>query len=174
MKDFLKFVPHALIIAILAGLMQLLDIQAGDWFYAWIGFAAWACYFLAGCNVKGGVKVVSCWVAGLIASIAIIELGLILTQATGSPSIGFPVSVAFIAFFVILCEKVPPLDFIPAWFIGAACFFGANNLLGGDYAKSAPVLVISCLVGQIFGVVTVALRTKYGSMVSSDEEPAAE
>jgi hypothetical protein len=174
MKDFLKFVPHALIIAILAGLMQLLDIQAGDWFYAWIGFAAWACYFLAGCTVKGGVKVVSCWVGGLIASIAIIELGLILTQATGSPSIGFPISVGFIAFFVILCEKVPPLDFIPAWFVGAACFFGANNLLGGDYAKSAPVLVISCLVGQIFGVVTVALRTKYGSMVSSDEEPAAE
>ena len=170
MKDFLKFTPHAIIIAILAALMQLLDLQSGGWFFAWIGFAAWACYFLAGCTVKGGAKVISCWVTGVIASIAIIELGIKLTECSGNASIGFPIAVGFIAFFVILCEKVPALDFIPAWFIGAACFFGANNLLGGDYAKSVPVVLISCVGGQIFGVVTVALRTKYGNMISTEEK----
>lgn len=169
MKEFLKFTPHALIIAVLAGLMQLLDLQMGDLFFAWIGFGAWACYFLAGCTIKGGIKVISCWVAGLIASIAIIELGIVLTEMTGSPSIGFPISVGLIAFFVILCEKVPELDFIPAWFIGAACFFASNNLFGGDYNKSVPVLLISCLVGQVFGVITVFLRTKYGSMIESEK-----
>jgi len=170
MKDFIKFTPHALIIAILAGLMQLLDLQMGDLFYAWVGFAAWACYFLAGCDIKGAVKVISCWVAGVIASVAIIELGIFLTGLTGSPSIGFPISVAFIAFFVILCEKVPALDFIPAWFIGAACFFGANNFLQGDYQKSVPVILISCLIAQVFGWVTVTLRTKYEGMISTPEE----
>ena len=168
MKEFIKFTPHALIIAVLAGLMQLLDLQMGDLFFAWTGFAAWACYFLAGCTIKGGVKVISCWVAGLVASIAIIELGTVLTGMTGSPSIGFPISVALIAFFVILCEKVPALDFIPAWFVGAACFFASNNLFGGDYAKSVPVLLISCLVGQVFGLITVFLRTKYGSIIESE------
>lgn len=93
------------------------------------------------------LKVISCWVAGLVASVAIIELGTVLTGMTGSPSIGFPISVALIAFFVILCEKVPALDFIPAWFVGAACFFASNNLFSGDYAKSVPVLLISCLEG---------------------------
>lgn len=170
MKDLIKFTPHALIIAVLAALMQLLDIQMGDLFYAWVGFAAWACYFLAGCNIKGGVKVVSCWVAGVIASVVIIELGTCLTGLMGSPSIGFPISVGVIAFFVILCEKVPALDFIPAWFIGAACFFAANNLHEGDYQKSIPVILISCLIGQVFGVVTVTLRGKYESMISTSEE----
>lgn len=170
MKDFLKFTPHALIIAILAGLMQLIDLQTGDYFYAWVGFAAWACYFVNGCTPKGGAKVIGCWVAGVIASVAIIELGMVLTKAAdGNASVGFPISVGFIAFFVILFEKVPALDFIPAWFIGAACFFGANNLLGGDYAKSVPVIVISCIVGQIFGYVTVFLRTKYGNMIAVEE-----
>lgn len=170
MKDFLKFTPHALIIAVLAGLMQLLDLQSHGYFYAWIGFAAWACYFLAGCTPKGGAKVIGCWVTGVIASVAIIELGKYLTGCTGNPSVGFPIAVGFIAFFVILFEKVPALDFIPAWFVGAACFFGAYNLLGGDYSKSIPVVLISCIGGQVFGVVTVALRTKYGSMISTGEE----
>lgn len=172
MKGFLKFAPHALIIAVLAALMQLIDIKTGDWFYAWVGFAAWACYFLAGCTVKGGAKVIGCWVAGVIASIAIIESGVALTNSSGSASIGFPVAVGVIAFFVILFEKVPALDFIPAWFIGAACFFGANTListaqpeLACKYSVSVPVILISCVVGQIFGYVTVLLRGKYGAMI---------
>lgn len=174
MKDFIKFTPHALIIAVLAGLMQLLDLHTGDLFFAWIGFAAWACYFLAGCTIKGGVKVIGCWIGGVIASVMIIQLGLFLTESSGSASIGFPVSVALIAFLVILFEKVPALDFIPAWFVGAACFFGANTLLAGNYEKSVPVVLISCAVGQIFGWVTVTLRTKYGSMIGADKGAATE
>lgn len=176
MKGFLKFAPHALIIAVLAGLMQLLDIHTGDWFYGWVGFAAWACYFLNGCTPKGGAKVIGCWIAGVIASVAIIELGVALTGASGSPSVGFPVAVGFIAFFVILFEKVPALDFIPAWFIGAACFFGANNFVAATYPDlkctyevSVPVILISCVVAQVFGFVTVLLRTKYGEMIGEGE-----
>ncbi len=180
MKGFLKFAPHALIIAILAAFMQLLDFKTGDYFYAWVGFAAWACYFLNGCTVKGGAKVIGCWVAGVIASIAIIELGLSLTSATGSADVGFPIAVGFIAFFVILFEKVPALDFIPAWFVGAACFFGANTLVGTaqpdlacTYSVSVPVILISCVVGQIFGYVTVLLRGKYGAMIGEGEAEEA-
>ncbi len=172
MKDFLKFTPHALIIAILAGLMQLLDIQTGNYFYAWIGFAAWACYFLAGCTPKGAAKVIGCWVAGVIASIAIIELGKYLTGVSGNPSIGFPIAVGFIAFFVILFEKVPALDMIPAWFIGAACYFGTNGTLEGDHGKTATVVLISCVVGQVFGYVTVWARTAYGNAIATDAEKA--
>ena len=175
MKDFLKFTPHALIIAILAGLMQLIDLQTGNYFYAWIGFAAWACYFLAGCTPKGAAKVIGCWVAGVIASIAIIELGTYLTGVSGNASIGFPVAVGFIAFFVILFEKVPALDMIPAWFIGAACYFATTStgaITNGTHADFAKVVLISCVVGQVFGYVTVWARTAYGNLVATDEEKA--
>lgn len=164
----IKFLPHAGIIAILAGLMQFLDLKV-ELFSAWVGFAAWACYFLNGCTVKGGAKVIGCWVAGVIASVLIIEFGTKLTGLTGgNATIGFPVAVAIIAFFVILFEKVPALDFIPGWFVGAACFFGYNTIAEGNYAVSVPAILVSCVVGQVFGFVTVYLRTAYGKV----SEPA--
>lgn len=166
---FIKFLPHAGIIAILAGLMQFMDMKI-DLFFAWIGFAAWACYFLNGCTVKGGAKVIGCWVAGVIASIAIYELAGKLCGVAPA-TVGVPVAVGIVAFFVILFEKVPVLDFIPAWFVGAACFFGlTNHANGGDWSKSIAPVLISCVVGQVFGYVTVKLRTAYGALV----EPAPE
>ncbi|MFC1498931.1 DUF1097 domain-containing protein [Verrucomicrobiota bacterium] len=166
---FVKFLPHAGIIAVLAGLLQFLDIKC-TYIVAWTGFAAWACYFLAGCTIKGGLKVIGCWVFGVGASVVIIELGQRLTGLMGSPAAGFPVAVGIIAFFVILFEKVPALDMIPAWFIGAACFFAFNpspDMIG--YKVSVPTILITCVVGQIFGVVTVLLRTKYGKWVEASE-----
>jgi hypothetical protein len=165
----IKFLPHAGIIAILAGLMQFMDIKIAM-FSAWVGFAAWACYFLNGCTVKGGAKVISCWGAGVVASVMIIELGKFLTEAMGgNAQVGFPIAVAIIAFFVILFEKVPALDFIPGWFVGAACFFGYNTIAEGNYAISVPAILVSCVVGQVFGFVAVYLRTAYGKA----SEPAA-
>ena len=70
--EFVRFLPHAGIIALLAGFMQFLDIQI-PLFSAWVGFAAWACYFLNGCNLSGGAKVIGCWIAGVIASVNIKE-----------------------------------------------------------------------------------------------------
>ncbi len=159
--------PHAGIIAVLAAVMQFMDIKI-ELFAAWVGFAAWACYFLAGCTVKGGLKVIGCWIAGVIASVLIIELGTIFTNTIGV--LGFPLSVGIIAFLVILFEKVPALDFIPAWFVGAACFFGYNTIAEGDYTVSVPLILISCVVGQVFGYVTVLLRTAY----AKTQEPAEE
>jgi len=165
----LKYLPHPGMVAVLAGLMQLLDMQIAI-FIAWVGFAAWACYFLAGCTPKGGAKVIGCWVFGVAASVVIIELGTYLSGVLGTPKAGFPIAVGVIAFFVICFEKVPALDMIPAWFIGAGCFFGYNTIAAGDYKVSVPAILISCVVGQIFGFVTVLLRTKYGQMVAGDAE----
>ena len=164
MKGLVKFMPHAGIIGVLAALMQFLDLSKVIPFSAWVGFAGWACYFLNGCTIKGGIKVIGCWVGGVIASIAIIELGKYLSGHFGA-EIGFPISVGLIAFLVILFEKVPALDFIPGWFVGAACFFGYNTIANGDYKVSVSVVLISCVVAQLFGLVTVAARTVYGKMV---------
>ena len=166
---FIKFLPHAGIIAVLAGLLQFLDMKI-PMILAWVGFAAWACYFLAGCTIKGGLKVIGCWIFGVGASIVILELGQRLTGSLGSAAAGFPVAVAIIAFFVILFEKVPALDMIPAWFIGAACFFGFNPSMDmAGYKVSVPTILLTCVVGQIFGIVTVFLRTKYDKFIGADK-----
>ena len=165
----LRFMPHAAIIAVLAALMQLMDIKI-PLFAAWVGFAAWACYFLNGCTVKGGLKVIGCWVAGVAASVLIIELGTFFSSGMGATA-GFPLAVGIIAFLVILFELVPPLDFIPGWFVGAACFFGYNTIAEGDYSVSVPLILITCVVGQVFGFVTVYLRTAYAK---ASEPPQSE
>jgi len=165
---FLEFLPHAGIIAVLAGLMQFLNFQC-PYIIAWAGFAAWACYFLAGCTIKGGAKVIGCWVFGVAASVAIMELGGALAGKLGATA-AFTIAAGFVAFFVILFEKVPALDMIPAWFIGAACFFGYSGYPGMTYKVSVPSILVTCVVGQVFGFVTVLLRTKYGKMVEAGEK----
>ena len=160
--DFIKFLPHALIIAVLGGLMNFLD-QNFSMLYTWIGFAGWASYFFNGGTVKGGAEVVTCWTGGVIASVIIVHFGTYLTATTGSSLIGFPLAVFCIAFCIILFEKVPGMHVIPAWFIGSACFFGLHS---GDYTVSVPGVLVSCVVGQIFGYVSILVRTAYGNAIA--------
>lgn len=165
MNKMMKFLPHALIVGVLAGLMQFLAMQkdCSVYFSAWVGFAAWACYFFAGGTIKDGVKVTTCWIAGLVASIAILELGKFAcgSQVGLSSQLGMPLVVAIIATLVILCEKIPALSLIPAWFVGSACFFALHT---GDYKKSITVYIVSLLVAQVFGFATVSLRVLYTKM----------
>lgn len=186
MKNLI-YLGHPGIVAVLAFFMQLLTIKSPEFgisgiklFYSWIGFAAWGSYFLAGCTFKGGLKVVGCWAAGIISSICIIYIGTIL-QGIIHPVVAWSIAVGFIAFFMILFENVSVVDMIPAWFIGAGCFFGLNSMIsslsassalsaddGSNMYRVAVAVIISCIVGQIFGHVTIYLRTGYGNIFEKD------
>lgn len=188
----LKYLGHPGIVAILAGIMQFLAIKSPQFgetgigmFHAWIGFAGWGSYFLAGCTPKGGVKVVSCWIGGIIASISLILFGSML-QGIMPATVAWTIATGVIAFFMICFEKVPALDMIPAWFIAAACFFGYNTMVGSLVAagsfpaddgsnmyKAAGAVIISCIVGQIFGYVTILARTAYGKLLQDGGEETA-
>ncbi len=159
---FLKFLPHAAIIAVLGALMNFLD-QSFSFVYTWIGFIAWACYFFNGGTVTKGINVFLCWIGGVLASVIIVHLGTYLSSSTGSSLIGFPVAVFCIAFCIILFEKLPRLDVIPAWFIGSGCFFGLHT---GDYAVSIPGVLVSCILGLLFGYLSIVFRTAYGARVA--------
>ena len=180
MKDVLKYLPHPVMVAVLAGIMQFTDgtavKMAGEGlplFAGWIGFAAWACYFVNGCTPKGGLKVIGCWTGGVIAAILIVKLGTALTAANVPQA--FPIAVTVVAFFVICFEKVPVLDFIPGWFVGAACCFACINGAsgyGGNIYGASKIVLISCVIAQLFGYVTVSLRTAYAKvseLVVADE-----
>jgi hypothetical protein len=45
-----------------------------------------------------------------------------------------------------------------------------NHVNAGDWSKSVAPILISCVIGQIFGYVTVALRTAYGNIIDSNTE----
>lgn len=167
----MSYLLRPLIIGVLAALMQLLAVLSPNQghpekltFLSWIGFAAWACYFLAGGTIKGGIKVTSCWLAGVIASVGIVALGCFLSNK-GLGTAAFPIAVGVVAFGVFCFEKVPALDMIPAWFVGAACFFGLNP--GQDVMVNVNLgitTMIACLIAQVFGYVTVHLLMTHAKM----------
>jgi hypothetical protein len=159
-----KFVMIPVIIGILAFLIQALDQwlspvmqPSGNVGFSWISFQAWAVYFFAGGNVKGGMKSFLAYVVGIAASIMIMELGGVL-----SPALTFwavPVAVGAIAFLVIFLEKVEWLSLIPAIFIGAGAFFAFMSYVpGANYTNAAITQMVYCTIGLIFGFVTVTLR----------------
>ncbi|MBC8372766.1 MAG: DUF1097 domain-containing protein [Planctomycetes bacterium] len=206
---FKQFFLIPVVIAILAFFLMLVDLGSqhcpnyGHYFVVWIAFQAWAMYFMAGCTLKTGVKVMLGYLGGAVASIAIMELGGVL--GTSMPFLGSmagPIAVLIIVVPVICSERVPMFDFVPAWFVGAGVFFGLTILSGAQsnirllktaFGGSGTVetalkgvdplasghldvmfaCLFSCLVGVIFGIVTVAFRTKYEASLKLNADAPA-
>ena len=151
--------------------------------WTWIAFQAWAMYFMAGCTIKGGVKTFLGYLGGAVAAIAIFELmGLLSGWGLGdAPALAIAVFIVVIP--VISSERVPYLDFVPAWFVGAGVFFGVMSIKtvwpdgAGTWTKygiTVTHLMVSCLVGLIYGVVTVFIRTKYEAWLKAKQPAEAE
>ncbi len=167
MKEFKKFVMIPVMIGVLALLIQAIDQwlspimqPSGNSGFSWISFQAWATYFLAGANVKGGIKTLLAYAAGIAGSIVIMLLGGALT-----PSLAFwgvPVAVGVIAFAVIFLEKVEWLSLIPALFIGAGAFFAFMSYVPGATFTNATITeIVYCAMGLVFGYITVSLRVAW-------------
>jgi len=164
-----------------------------SYFVVWIAFQAWAMYFMAGCKYKDGVKVFLGYLGGAVASVAIMELG---GGMTFLGAMAAPVAVLIVVVPVICAERVPMFDFVPSWFVGAGAFFGLTALQGiasGQRIADATVAalktgasvegitdpaawghidvgiacLLSCVVGMLFGVVTVIGRTKYEAALAA-------
>ncbi len=185
----LKFLPHCIIIGILAATSQILDqvtitvsktVQF-DPIIAWALFLGWALYFLAGCTVKEGAKALAGWTAGSLIALGIIIAGKELSGCTGFQFFGFPIAVGVLSFVVILFEKVKGLNFIPAWFMGAAATFGyastPHSVQGEGYGGlllMALTVFLSGFAGLFYGWMTVVLRGLYSKMIGEGASEEAE
>ena len=169
MKKFI-FIP--VFIAVLAFTIQIVDqvlcssmpILPNKGF-GWIAFQAWAMYFLAGCNVKGGIKTFIGYAVSILVSIGIMLLG---GKFAGLGSLGVPTAIFIIVIGVIYLEKTHELiSFIPAIFVGAGVFFGIMSYVpGATFGNAAAVELIYCALGLFYGFVTVSIRTWYESRLT--------
>lgn len=173
--EFKKFIWIPVIVALLAFSIQILDqlvspnvMPAGNVGFGWIAFQAWAMYFLAGCDVKGGIKTLIGYVNGIVASILIMKLGGMLIPSLAFYA--FPVAVLIIVVPVISLERIPWADFVPAVFVGAGVFFGFMSYVpNASFASAASTEIIYCIIGLIYGYVTVKLRVLYEGAVTKVE-----
>ena len=167
-----KFIVIPILVALLAGSIQVVDqllhLQVepvGNVGFGWIAFQAWAMYFLAGCDIKGGIKTLLGYVMGIIASIVIMVLGS--GQFAGLGFFAFPLAVLIVVIPVIFLEKVKWLDFIPAIFVGAGAFFAFMSYVpNASFAIAAKTELIYCVLGLVYGYITVSLRGAYEKKVS--------
>lgn len=182
---FSKFIVFPIFVALQAASMMLLakfiaigpDTIGGPALITWISFQSWAMYFLGGCTLKMAGKTIIGYACGIIASVAIFKL----IGVFGGP-LGFywgPALAVFIVVIPIMCaEKVELLNFIPAWFVGAAVFFALQFMSGAStmaqYVEIAIPEMIACVVGLVYGYCTVSFRTWYEKMVMPEIEEEAE
>ena len=185
---FKQFIIIPLFIALQAFIMMVIAPYVpgnkfiGGGLLTWIAFQAWAMYFMSGfppwndkengpCPRMAG-KTILGYIGGIIASIAIFELGKLLSFLDCSAASGGLYTAVFIVVIVVICfERIPPFNFIPAWFVGAGVFFGLMSLAGaskpedmgiwGWYGTVAVAELVACVIGLAFGWVTVTFRVKY-------------
>ena len=174
---FKQFFPIPVAIAVLAFLLMLVNLGAshcpnyGKYFVIWVAFQAWAMYFMAGCTLKNGVKVMLGYLGGAVASIAIMELGGVLGFLG---EMAMPVAVLIIVVPVICSERVPMFDFVPAWFVGAGVFFALKTYVPNlSHVDAGIMSLFSCLIGVIFGIVTVVFRMKYEASLKLNADAPA-
>lgn len=179
---FSKFILIPVMIAALAALVQIIDqlLQAGGtcpFFIAnsgfgWLTFQAWALYFLAGCNIKGGLQVLTAYVAGVIGSILIIMFAGWLSTVGVSAFWATPLSLMILVIPVICLERVKVM--IPALFIAAGAFFAMMTFQPAaentTFLNAAITEMIYCVVGLAFGWVTVTLRVAYEKVVAGKKK----
>jgi hypothetical protein len=166
-----KFAVIPIIIGVLAFGIQLLDQlvapfmpPAGNVGFSWICFQSWAVYFFSGCTLKGGVKAFISYAIGIGASILIMTMGGALVSSLGFFAV--PLAVGVIACAAIFLERNDWTSCIPALFIGAGAFFAFMNYVpGATFTNASLTVMVYCLIGLVFGVMTIFLRSKYEAAV---------
>ncbi len=169
--DFKKFIGIPIGIGFLAATFIVLDqfispylpIAANKGF-GWVTFQAWAMYFMAGSNLKGGLRTFLGYVMGITAAILIIKLAGVL-GSTGFWAV--PLAVFVIVIPMCSVERAHSLiDFVPALFVSSAVFFAFMNYTpNATMGTSAFVILLYCAIGMVYGIVTVGLRGMYEKAV---------
>jgi len=189
--SFKQFIIIPLFIALQAFIMMAIapyvpgnKFIGGGGLLTWVAFQAWAMYFMSGfapwndkengpCPRMAG-KTILGYIGGIVAAIAIMELAGKITPAEGSSivkTLCLATAVFIVVVPVICFERIPPFNFIPAWFVGAGVYFGLMGLAGGSkpegmgtwgwYGAVAIAELVACVVGLAFGWATVTFRVKY-------------
>ncbi len=176
---FSKFIVIPIFIALQAASMMLIskfiaigpESIGGPALINWIAFQAWAMYFMGGCTLKMGAKIVIGYAGGIIGSVAIFTLIGVFAGPLGT--YWGPALAVFIVVIPIICaERIPGLDFVPAWFVGAGAFFALQFISGAatmaEYISIAIPEMIACIIGLFYGFITVAFRNYYEPKVTAE------
>jgi len=137
---------------------------AGNSGFGWVTFQAWAMYFMAGCTIKGSIRVFLGYIMGIIAALSIIYMaGMFGSAGTWA----FPIAVFVAVIPMCAMERAHwSIDYVPALFISSAVLFAFTSLYPQATKTSMAItILVYCAIGMVYGVVTVAARGAYEKLV---------
>ncbi len=154
---------YALLTAILAGIVTYVTQAMAGWpnpvcmengnALTYISFATWACYFVAGANLKGGLN----WLWSMFGGAICAALMFILTFAFMGGGMGYLIAVSIaviiVVWFMMFPEKVKMNG--AGVFIGTALFFAVHSS-GAGIDGSIGVYCNVILTEMIYTVIGLA------------------
>lgn len=97
---------------------------------SWIAFVVWTSYALFGNTAKQGLKMFGSYLVGVVVGFGASAIILLLTGAGLPALVGSVIAFGLAIFLLSLLEDTPPLDDIPAYFLGAITFFATGQAAG--------------------------------------------
>ena len=127
---------------------------------SWVMFLVWTSYTLFGKTLRAGVKMYASFCAGTLCGFTVRGLEAALDPTVGALSTFVAVGLAI--FLLSLLEDDPPLNDVPAYFLGAIAFFAT----GSDPSRAAFVsLVVAGGFGLLIGWLTVTSQTRVARLL---------
>lgn len=140
-----------LVVGAMAGVALWVTEALG--FRPWVLFLAWVGYGLLGASLKVGCKLLAGFGVGAAAGMATFIVG----EALGPwlNSFAMPLALALSCGILAALEKRPPLDVVPAYFLGMIAFFATGAEPGMPLLWS---LTAAAAIGVVWGWSAAKLR----------------
>lgn len=135
---------------------------------AWVVVIAVATFFAAGGGVAGLTKAIAGNLAGGIW--VAVALAIWNTVAPGNILV-LSIILAIAAFILCIEASVPALSFIPASFLGAGTWIGANG--AGPFTTGHLMVLVSMVVGGLLGLLSQQAADRLGKTSDARIEKAA-
>lgn len=163
---FKKQLVYAVLTAILAGIVTYVTQAMSGWpvpacagnALTFISFVCWACYFVAGCTVKGATNWFLSMIAGIVAGILMFVLTFAFSGAMGY-LMAVSVAVVILVIFMMFADRIKLNG--AGVFVGTGLFFALNaahsltTFSFGDYCLTGAAELLYALVGLAAGWLTI-------------------
>ena len=133
----------------------------------WAGFIAWGCYFHTGANSNALSKTIACTIYGAIVG----WIALLIIVNVSMPALGtfWPaIVVGVTVFFLVIVGSINALSVVPANVYGYAAIVAyalqttppapatgpLQNLTSASFANPLILLIVSLVLGAIFGMLS--------------------
>jgi hypothetical protein len=140
-----------LVNGVIAGVALFATVRFG--LLPWVLYLSWVGYGLVGGTLRPGLQLLALFAVGAFSGWLVVALAATAFQNVGE--IALPLALGLVVGAIALMEEFPPLDRVPAYFMGMVAFFAAGATPG---LETMQALMIPAALGVLCGWLANSLR----------------